>query len=63
LTSSGTKRGFFTKQDFVFDTEKDLYTCLAGVKTTKSRRLSNRKGDIDHYRYLPAYFICALKQK
>jgi transposase len=63
LTSSGTKRGFFTIQDFVFDAEKDHYTCPAGAKLTKGRRLSNHQSDIDHYRHLTACFSCALKQK
>src|SRR5713101_2225993 len=27
LTSSGTKRGFFTRQDFIYDAEHDHYTC------------------------------------
>ena len=33
LTSSGTKRGFFTRQDFLYDAEHDHYTCPAGRKT------------------------------
>jgi hypothetical protein len=32
LTSSGTKRGFFTRQDFLYDAEHDHYTCPAGAK-------------------------------
>ena len=30
LTSSSAKRGLFTRQDFVYDAEKDHYTCPAG---------------------------------
>jgi hypothetical protein len=30
LTSSGAKRGLFTRQDFIYDAEKDHYTCQAG---------------------------------
>ena len=30
LTSSGAKRGFFTRQDFIYDAEHDHYTCPAG---------------------------------
>src|SRR5271169_1863850 len=30
LTSSGTKRGFFTRQDFVYDAEHDHYTVRRG---------------------------------
>ena len=36
LTSSGTKRGFFTRQDFIYDAEHDHYTCPAGAKLTKT---------------------------
>src|SRR6202140_1292260 len=35
LTSSGAKRGFFTRQDFIYDAEHDHYTCPAGAKLTK----------------------------
>src|SRR3954462_3459017 len=31
LTSSGAKRGFFTRQDFIYDSEHDHYTCPAGA--------------------------------
>ena len=37
LTSSGMKRGFFAKQDFVFDTDRDLYLCPAGQELTRAR--------------------------
>src|SRR3984893_14300254 len=30
LTSGNTKRGLFTGQDFIYDAEKDHYTCPAG---------------------------------
>ena len=33
LTSNGTKRGLFTRQDFIYDAEHDHYTCPAGVVT------------------------------
>src|SRR5882762_3521167 len=35
LTSSGTKRGLFARQDFIYDAEHDHYTCPAGAKLTK----------------------------
>src|SRR5262249_36215708 len=38
LTSSGAKRGLFTRQDFIYDTEHDHYTCPAGAKLTKIHR-------------------------
>ena len=38
LTSSGAKRGLFTRQDFIYDAEHDHYTCPAGAKLTKIHR-------------------------
>jgi transposase len=42
LTSSGTKRGFFTRQDFLYDAEHDHYTCPAGAKLTKVHRRADQ---------------------
>src|SRR6202023_712904 len=36
LTSSGAKRGLFTRQDFIYDAEHDHYTCPAGANSPKS---------------------------
>ena len=36
LTSSGTKRGLFARQDFIYDAEHDHYTCPAGANLPKS---------------------------
>ncbi len=49
LTSSGTKRGFFTRQDFIYDAEHDHYTCPAGAKLTKTKRRANHTEDFDRY--------------
>src|SRR5205814_1217028 len=38
LTSSGAKRGFFTRQDFIYDAEHDHYTCPAGATLTQANR-------------------------
>ena len=38
LTSSGTKRGLFARQDFIYDAEQDHYTCPAGAQLTKVHR-------------------------
>jgi transposase len=54
-------RGFFTRQDFIYDAENDHYTCPAGQKLTKGLVRSDRKDDIDHYRHLTACFTCPLK--
>jgi hypothetical protein len=35
LTSSGLKRGFFIKQDFIYDAQNDIYICPAGQSLTK----------------------------
>ena len=60
-TSGATKRGFFTRQDFTYDAEKDHYTCPAGQHLTKSRRRATRQDDMDEYRHLAACFTCLLK--
>src|SRR5271165_4909303 len=61
LTSGNTKRGLFTGQDFIYDAEKDHYTCPAGQHLTRGLVRSDRRGDIDHYRNLTACFTCPLK--
>ena len=60
-TSGATKRGFFTRQDFTYDAEKDHYTCPAGQNLTKSLRRPTRQDDMDEYRHLTACFTCRLK--
>jgi transposase len=62
-TSSGTKRGFFTRRDFAFDAQNDHYTCPAGEKLTRSRARPNRQDDFHEYRHLTACFTCPLKSK
>jgi Transposase DDE domain len=63
LTSGNTKRGLFTRQDFIYDAEKDHYTCPAGQHLTRGRSRSDRSGDIDQYRHLTACFTCPLKPR
>ena len=63
LTSGNTKRGLFTGQDFIYDAEKDHYTCPAGQHLTRGRVRSDRSGDIDQYRHLTACFTCLLKPR
>lgn len=62
-TSSGTKRGFFTRTDFVYDAEHDHYTCPAGAKLTKATRRADHAEDFDFYRHLSACFTCPLKSQ
>src|SRR5713226_567202 len=63
LTSSGAKRGFFTRQDFIYDAEHDHYTCPAGAKLTKANRRADHAEDLDFYRHLSACFTCPLKSR
>jgi hypothetical protein len=44
------------RQDFVYDAEKDHYTCPAGEHLTRGHVRSDRRGDIDQYRHLTACF-------
>src|ERR1700746_477522 len=61
LTSGNAKRGLFTGQDFIYDAEKDYYTCPAGEHLTRGLVRSDRRGDVDQYRHLTACFTCPLK--
>ena len=61
LTSSVTKRGFFTRQDFIYDAEHDHYTCPAGAKLTKAERRTDHSEDADFYRHKSACFTCPLR--
>jgi transposase len=63
LTSSGAKRGFFTRQDFIYNAEHDHYTCPAGAKLTKAIRRADHTEDFDFYRHLSACFTCPLKSQ
>ena len=63
LTSSGTKRGLYSKQDFFYNTEHDHYVCPAGQKLTKGAHRSDRDGDVNFYRNLTACFTCTLKSR
>ncbi|MCT7378062.1 IS1182 family transposase [Chelativorans salis] len=63
LTSSGRKRGFFGKQDFVFDADRDLYVCPAGQELTRGKYRSDRQGDVIFYRHLTACSTCELKPR
>jgi hypothetical protein len=63
LTSSGTKRGFFTRQDFIYDAEHDHYTCPAGAKLTKINRRADHTEDFDRYRHLSACCTCPLRPR
>jgi transposase len=63
LTSSGTKRGLFARQDFIYDAEHDHYTCPAGAKLTKIHRRVDHTEDFDRYRHLSACVTCLLRPR
>src|SRR6202030_3104100 len=63
LTSSGTKRGLFARQDFIYDAERDHYTCPAGAKLTKIHRRADHTEDFDRYRHLSACITCPLRPR
>src|SRR5260221_12243904 len=60
LTSSGTKRGLFARQDFIYDAGHDHYTCPAGAKLTKIHRRADHTEDFDRNRHLSACVTCPL---
>jgi transposase len=62
-TSANVKRGLFTGNDFIYDAEKDRYTCPAGEHLTRGMARSDRRGNIDHYRNLTACTTCALRPR
>jgi hypothetical protein len=63
LTSSGAKRGLFTRQDFIYDAEHDHYTCPAGAKLTKIHRRVDHTENFDRYRHLSACPTCPLRPR
>jgi Transposase DDE domain len=63
LTSSGAKRGFFTRQDFIYNAEHDHYICPAGAKLTKIQRRVDHTEDFDRYRHLSACFTCPIRPR
>jgi len=64
LTSSGTKRGFFIKQDFVYDNTNDVYICPARQHLSKGAHRSDRQStEISIYRNLTACSNCHLKPR
>jgi transposase len=66
LTSNHAKRGLFTGQDFIYDAEKDHYTCPAGQHLTKGAARSDRQsGDdaMDPYSNPKACSRCELKPR
>src|SRR5438128_5973523 len=48
LTSSGTKRGLFARQDFIYDAEHDHFTCPAAAQLTTIPRRADHNAHIEH---------------
>lgn len=66
LTSGHAKLGLFTGQDFIYDAEKDHYTCPSGQHLTKGVARSDRRAEddaMDHYRNPAACAGCTLKPR
>ena len=62
-TSSGTKRGLYTKDDFAYDKTSDTYTCPQGQSLTFRFPARERERDIKYYatpqcRGCPAKHLC-----
>lgn len=62
-TSGKAQRGLFTKADYIYDIDKDHYTCPAGAQLTKTRIRSDHAGDMYKYRNLTACHTCALRPR
>ena len=62
LTSSGAKRGLFTRQDFIYNAEHDHYTCRQ-ARNSPSPSPGDHTEDFDRYRHLSACFICPLRPR
>src|SRR4030081_750631 len=63
LAPRRARRGFFTRQDFIYDAEHDHYPCPAGAKLTKASRRADHTEDFDFYRHLSACFTCRLQSR
>jgi hypothetical protein len=58
-----TMRGRFTTADFVYDAERDRYTCPEGKHLTRGKARSDRRQATDIYRNLEACQTCPLKPR
>ncbi len=64
LTSSGTNRGFFTRQDFIYDAEQRPLHLPGGRKTHQDQTPGgSHTNDVDVYRHLSACFTCPLRSR
>lgn len=62
-TSGKAQRGLFTKADYVYDADKDHYTCPAGAQLTRTSIRSDHRGEEYKYRNLTACHTCELKPR
>jgi transposase len=62
-TSGRAQRGLFARPDFIYDAQRDHYTCPAGAHLTKGKIRSYHQGEIDQYRNLEACHSCNLRPR
>ncbi|MFN3817576.1 IS1182 family transposase [Blastomonas sp.] len=62
-TSGKAQRGLFTKADYVYDADKDHYTCPAGAQLTRTSIRSDHRGEEYKYRNLTACHTCELRPR
>lgn len=62
-TSGKAQRGLFTNADYVYDADKDHYTCPAGAQLTRTSIRSDHRGEEYRYRNLTACHTCELRPR
>lgn len=63
FTSSGRKLGYFVKEDFRFEADRDLHLCPAGHELTQAKARAGRETDIFFYRNSKACRDCAIRSR
>ncbi len=61
FTSSGRKLGYFVKEDFRYEADRDLYVCPAGHELTQAKARAGRETDIYFYRNSKACRDCMIR--
>lgn len=57
------KRGLFTKEDFVYDGQKDVYLCLGGAELKYESHGKERERGMRYYMNQEACSVCPLKSQ
>lgn len=63
FTSSGRKLGYFVKEDFRYEADRDLYLCPAGHELTQAKARPDRETDIFFYRNFKARQDCTIRSR